>query len=67
MKVGDLVKVEWTEVDLYATAVIVDEEGHRACGFFTILCEGKRRIMHSDFMEVIGENKPSSEELLAAS
>jgi hypothetical protein len=59
MQIGDLVKVEWREADLYTTAVIVSEKEHRACGFYTILCEGERRIMHSDFMRVISNNKPS--------
>ena len=52
MKVGDLVRVQWKEAGLYSTAIIVS--GYtRACGFFTILCDGERRIMHSDFMKVV--------------
>ncbi len=60
MKVGDLVSVEWNEANLYSAAVIVGvPSGHaiNACGFYTILCEGQIRIMHSDFMEVINEGR----------
>jgi len=63
VKVGDLVRVEWKEADFSAIAVIVGvPSGHaiNACGngFYMILCEGQRRVMHSDFMRVIGNNKP---------
>jgi len=69
VKVGDLVRVEWKEADFRSTAVIVGvPSGHaiNACGngFYMILCEGQHRVMHSDFMRVISNNKPLSLEKL---
>ena len=52
MQVGDLVRVQWKEAGLYSTAIIISGE-RCASGFFTILCDGERRIMHSDFMKVV--------------
>ncbi len=59
MQVGDLVKVEWKETNLLATAVIISVGYVQSGGgFYEILCNGKRLMMHSDFMSVIRDNKP---------
>ena len=56
MKVGDLVKVVWNPDGggLDCVALIIDCQ---FAGFYTILCGGEERTMHSDFMEVLNADR----------
>ena len=57
MKVGELVWIEWRthrEHPFVGPALILKDEGH---DFFVVLCKGKERLMHTDYMEAINESR----------
>jgi hypothetical protein len=57
MRVGELVWVEWRccQYDpVVGSALILKDEGY---DFFWVLCMGKERLMHTDYMEPINESR----------
>ena len=57
MKVGELVWIEWhthREHPFVGPGLILKDEGH---DFFVVLCKGKERLMHTDYMEAINESR----------
>ncbi len=57
MKVGELVWVGWcySQYDpVVGSALILKDEGY---DFFWVLCMGKERLMHTDYMEPINESR----------